>query len=582
MSSLRLLNKVIFLLLLPLIILPARGEEEAIDIWKTDSISDEKINEIIIEDNSKNESKLYETIKPVVSNIKEEKNLEKIKQNIFGLFDPEENNLNINMWINSDGKIILEKLNKIDEIKLSKDTEDILLTTLFTNSYSPEKNIEPLIFLDFKSKWLIKNKKNKIIENYLLKNPGLMGQSILVEYLVNEFLSEANVDKACEKTKFINADYQSEYLDLFSIYCLTNENKIEEAQLKFDLLTEKDFENNFYENKINFLLGYLESPDIKVSDKNLFEFYLSHIVNSDFKYEPNERTSKEIWRYLSAANLIYTSETVDIEDEVKINLLEKATSDGSYDSNELFNIYKKIMFNINQFLDIENSYKSLPNFKARALLYQAVLLSDNYDKKMQLILKLNALFEKDNIGNVALNEIKIILSEIDREEISEKYLDFYDYYLKKEEEDLKKIKFNNNIIHRSKLLKYFIDEKYKVKNLEKDLESVYKKIKKNKDYFFSIQDIILLESLKADGFKIPRKIEKLYSLENLTIPENLINLNEQNEQGLFLLNIVEMVGEDKFVDLDADTLYFIISSLNKFNFKKLRNNIIAKSFPERS
>jgi len=25
-----------------------------------------------------------------------------------------------------------------------------------------------------------------------------MGQSILVEYLVNEFLSEANVEKACE------------------------------------------------------------------------------------------------------------------------------------------------------------------------------------------------------------------------------------------------------------------------------------------------------------------------------------------------------------------------------------------------
>ena len=43
-----------------------------------------------------------------------------------------------------------------------------------------------------------------------------------------------------------------------------------------------------------------------------------------------------------------------------------------------------------------------------------------------------------------------------------------------------------------------------------------------------------------------------------------------------------MVGEDKFADLDANTLYFIIASLNKFNFKKLRNNIIVKSFPERS
>ena len=42
------------------------------------------------------------------------------------------------------------------------------------------------------------------------------------------------------------------------------------------------------------------------------------------------------------------------------------------------------------------------------------------------------------------------------------------------------------------------------------------------------------------------------------------------------------VGEDKFADLDPNTLYFIIASLNKFNFKKLRNNIIVKSFPERS
>jgi len=582
MNNSKLLNKVIFLLLLPIIILPVRAEEEAIDIWKTDNISEEKINEIIVEDKSKNESSLYETIKPTVSNIKEEKNLEKKKPNIYGLFDPEENNLNINMWANSDGKIILSKLNRIGKIKLSKDTEDILFITLFTNAYSPEKNIDPSIFLDYKSRWLIKNKKNKIIENYLLKNPNLVGQSILVEYLVNDLLSEANVEKACEKTKYINTDYKSEYLDMFSIYCLVNENKIEEAQLRFDLLKERGFKNNFYEKKINFLLGYLEKPNVKVSDKNLFEFYLSHVVNSDFKYEPDTKTSKEIWRYLSAANLIYTSETIDTEDEIKINLLEKATAEGSYNSKELFNIYKKIMFNINQFLDIENSYKSLPNFKARALLYQAILLSDNYDKKMQLILRLHNLFEKDGIGNVALNEIKIILVKIDREEISEKYLDFYDYYLKKEEKDIKKIKFNNNIIHRSKLLKYFIDEKYKMKNLEKDLESVYKKIKKNKDYFFSIQDIILLESLKADGIKIPRKIEKLYSLEGLTTPQNLYDLNERNEQGLFLLNIIEMVGEDKFVDLDADTLYFIISSLNKFNFKKLRNNIITKSFPERS
>ena len=61
----------------------------------------------------------------------------------------------------------------------------------------------------------------------------------------------------------------------------------------------------------------------------------------------------------------------------------------------------------------------------------------------------------------------------------------------------------------------------------------------------------------------------------------VVTLNEQNEQGLFLLHIVELVGEDKFSDLDPDTLYFIINILNKFEFKKLRNNIILKSLPQR-
>ena len=93
----------------------------------------------------------------------------------------------------------------------------------------------------------------------------------------------------------------------------------------------------------------------------MLEFHLSHIVNSDFKYEPTKNTSKEIWLYLSSANLIYSSENIDIEDEEKINLIEQATSQDSYNSKELFNIYKKLIFNFNQFANIENSYKYIPN-----------------------------------------------------------------------------------------------------------------------------------------------------------------------------------------------------------------------------
>ena len=582
MSSLKFLNRRIIQFILFLIILPTQAEE-AIDIWNIENSSDKNNEKVIVEEMKEIETSIFQTIEPLVSNIKEDKNIENKKTNIFGLFDPEENNLNLNMWVNSEEEKILNKLKRIDALKLSNDSEDILFNTLFTNSYLPGKDKDSLIFLDYKSEWLIKNKKIKIIENYLLKNKNLKNQSILIEYLANDSLSVANIEEACEKIKFANSNYSSDYLNVFSIYCLINSNKIDEAQLQFDLLKENNFKNKFYEKKLKFLLGYLDKPDDLISDNSLLEFHLSYIVNSDFKYEPSKNTTKEIWLYLSAANLVYSSETVDTEDEEKINLIEQATAKDSYNSKELFNIYKRLTFNFNQFLDIENSYKSIPNYKARALLYQAALLSDNLDKKFILIKKLNDLFEKDNIGNAFLYEMKLMLSQINEKDVPENYLGFYNYYLNldEEQESLKKIKFDNSVIHKSKLLKYFIDDDYKIENLPKDLNSVYKKIRKNKNYFFSIQDMIILESLKSDGLEIPKKIDKLYNLENLTIPENLITLNEQNEQGLFLLNIVELIGEDKFSDLDPESLHYIITILNKFNFKKLRNNIILKSLPQR-
>ena len=46
--------------------------------------------------------------------------------------------------------------------------------------------------------------------------------------------------------------------------------------------------------------------------------------------------------------------------------------------------------------------------------------------------------------------------------------------------------------------------------IEKDLENLLKKIKKDKKYFFSTKDIIILESLRYDGVKIPKKYKNIY------------------------------------------------------------------------
>ena len=49
----------------------------------------------------------------------------------------------------------------------------------------------------------------------------------------------------------------------------------------------------------------------------------------------------------------------------------------------------------------------------------------------------------------------------------------------------------------------------------------------------------------------------------------------------FRLKIIEIIGEDKLEDLDPETLHFITTTLNKLDLKKIRNNIIVKTLPNR-
>ena len=583
MKNSKLLNSLIFQLLLTIVFSIQLIAAESIDIWKGSSeikIESAESNQINPDDEKKS---LFEERQIVKTNIFQVKNEDLDFNKVYGLFDPEENDLSLEIWIESDGKILLEQLKKIETINLSKDSEELLIKILFTNSYLPVKNINSSDFLDYKLEWLIKKDKVNIMEEFLSKNPGIENNTNLLKYLIDKDLSEADINKACEKIKFFNKGTNDDYLQKFKIYCLINGNNLAEAQLLYDLLNEKESIDNFYNKKINYLLGYTEETDDEVSDKNLLNFYLSHIANSDFQYDPSMKTSKYIWKYLSSSNLLEDPNSIDLEDETKFNLYEWAAANNSYNKKELFNIYGKFLFSFDQFLNAEEIYETLPPYKARALIYQTASLSDNLEKKLNLLVLLNDLFKKDDIENAFSEELSSILSSIEEEDVPSKYLGFYQIKinLPTEEEDFGKIRFNNKILHKSKLLKYFIEDNYTVEKLENDLISIYKKIKKDKKYYFSAKDVILLDSLKADGIKLPKKLEKQYSNNKLTIPKGLIDLSDQGQIGLVLLKIIEIIGEDQLEDLDPKTLYFITATLNKLDLKKIRNNIIIKILPYR-
>jgi len=245
-------------------------------------------------------------------------------------------------------------------------------------------------------------------------------------------------------------------------------------------------------------------------------------------------------------------------------------------------MYKKILFNVNQLLNSQELYKNLPNYKARALIYQSILLSDDLEKKLYLSFLLKDLFVKDNLLNVYSIELSNILKSIDTTKIPDNYSELVNQNIDPEFKNVKKIKFDNNILHRSKVIKHFLNDNEKSKKIEKDLKTVYKKIKRNKKYFISINDIIVLESLAADGIKIPKDLDLIELASQLTVPQSLEELVIKKQIGLVMLKIVEIIGEDDITNLDPETIYFLNRVLNKLDLKKFRNSILSEVLPARA
>ena len=556
------------------------SEDEPVDIWDVEKENNQDSSNLIIEEVSEsNQPKniIEKDISTEAINVIDSVSLNTEKINIIGLYDPEDNGLTMNMWSYSNGKEIKSILKKLNKMNLSKDAKEILDIVLLTNSYFPEEDITEEEFMDFKTNYLIENNDKNLIKLYLIKNANNIYNSKLIEFFLNDHLENADLEGACKIFDEINY-FSNDYINKFKIYCLINQNQREEAQLLFDLNKETGLEDEFFENKFNFLMEYIENTDGNVSDENILNFHLSHRTSTEFIYQPNENSSKFIWKYLSSANLLENINTVDLEDGEKISLIEKATHDNNYEEEELFELYKRFQFNINQLLNVKDSYKLLQSYEGRALLYQRLILTKDTNDLLDLSYKLKESFIKDNIENAFNNELKEILSTIRPEEISSNYSSFYFDNLNVQTLKEKNTKINNKIIHQSKLLKYF-EEKYETKKVEDDLNKLLKSIKKNKDYSVSIKDLILLESLVSDGIKISKKYKNMFNLNQSHIPTDIQLLLNNNEVGMVLLRLVEIIGEDNLENLDSDSLYFMTSVLNRLNLDSIRNKLLLKVLP---
>ena len=581
MKLLKLSNKKLLILLLFVLLIPNSSyTNEPIDIWDLENLKNknkiEKENESIEENINK-----LSNIKKDSSNlvlVEEEEKFISNELNLVGLYDPADNDLNLNMWELSDGEKIIKLIEKIQKIKLSNDAKNIYKKIILTNAFPPENNINVEEFTNLKIKWLINNNDLDLIKEFIIKNDEQTYNNELIKYYLDKNLSLGKIDNICEVFSLIKILPESDYISKYKIYCLIHKDQKEVAQLQYDLIKESGFKDIFFDKSFNYLMGYTSDTEILLSEESLLNFHLSYLTMKDFLYEPNENTKKIIWQYLSSNNLLTNANDIDLEDREKIKSFEKATNEGSYNEADLLDLYTRFQFNIHQIITVFDAYKLLPNYESRALLYQAFLVSKDPDTQIKLLELLKREFDDDKLYKAFDKELIRLIQTIDEEKISSENSEFYELQLSKIGNEKLKIKYNNKILHQSKLINYFSGNISKEK-IEKELEKMLKKIKKNKKYYFSTKDNIIIESLISDGIKISEKYESILELNKSNIPTDIEVMINDGEIAMILLRLVEIIGEDNLKDLGTETLYFIVSTLNKLNIDKIRNDIILQVIP---
>ena len=112
---------------------------------------------------------------------------------------------------------------------------------------------------------------------------------------------------------------------------------------------------------------------------------------------------------------------------------------------------------------------------------------------------------------------------------------------------------------------------------QKLTDNLLSKMKKDKNYSFNFKDVVLLQSLRADGIQIDQ-IEELSQYKS-ELNSEIDKMIENNESGMILLKLVEIIGEKELNELNSESLNIVIEIMNRTKLISLRNELLLEILP---
>lgn len=508
---------------------------------------------------------------------------------IFGLYEPEDTKINLNFWSDVDNNLysrVFETLLNKEKNSLVAVSEKVLFSKSNINVFE-DKGERHLSFI---ADWLINNQKMKLIDQVIDQNKIINKNAKLLKFLFTHYLSLGQIDKACSYTKLMTVDVQSIDLEKYKIFCLINNKKIKQAQSQLELTRETSSLDNFFVGKVNFLTGISDQKS-DINFDNVFYTHLTLITNDSLELKYNNFSkSKELRNYFFKSNLankLLDDAMKDTSPDKKKELndlvifLERSVNEDLYPYEKILDIYKKYNFSFNQLFQVEDAVKNLRRPESHAILYQAMLLAQKTDIKLNILNNFKDKLTVNGLEKIAepvyyleLEKIYSTNPDLIDQKIVEKIKNF------KISEENKDKSFNNNYFFSSEIKK-LLDKKLTKKDKKKILNLLgdFDKKIKEKSYKLTNKDIALINILNVQKIDLPKSMSDVIYNKEIYIPNEIFNSIEKklNEEAI-LKTLLFIADLDETKNNYTRDILAIIKIFDNIKLDSLKTTFINSEF----
>ena len=548
-------NKILFgVLLSTLLLAEISFSETPKDIWE----QSKSIKEV--ETNTNSEARDKEELPPTtilqipkteleISSISQTEIEQSNRQTIFGIYDPSATNIPVTFWENVSPEIFDSFRQTMAQGDNRRSVNQLIARVFFSKTNLSNHEDKGIAYLNFVSSFLAHSKDTKLIDSVIDQNNLLLNNEQLLGFLINNNFSNYQMEKACKYAKNLGAEIKNFELQKFKILCLVQAKENKKALANLELIRENGFNDDFFIQKVNFLLGMLLARQGESKTDTLLNIHLSSLVDpmfnpsfSVFKGDLNKTKyffNSPFVEKILLENKDSKKEFVTEEDFALIEFLEQGSNIEFFKTENIFAIYKKIIFGIEDLLNPNETYAKYHPVKGRALLYQAILLTKDQQQKLMFIEALQNSYKKSKFLTLGNKVYYQLISDVDQKyltkEVQEQMVQYFES-LKKKKSDLET---NDKFLHTSDAVFLITEEKPETKS-KKSLEN-FADLVDDKKYEVTKRDVAMINLLAQQKVYLPSSLRKFVNPDEIYIPNKIYNMLEKNENNKATLEVLQLV-----------------------------------------